>query len=944
MIRRLTAAAGAALLLVTGLFAQAPPAKKAESAKPAAGRRRAAAAPSPRFRTDYVQTNQTKNDWEEVNFEFNSAIMSDGFPTLLWLADFLKAHPDYRVKIVGHTDYVGSNAYNNELAVARAESVSNFLKKYGASGSQISASGEGKRVPEVSNNTKEGRFVNRRVVLTVTDASGRNMSLEDLIRSEMKPAAAPAPTGGMNCCDDILKRLDDLAGLIRGLKDNEDAEHNKLRGEIADLRNTINGIPKPLTRQQTQEVANSAADNAVNRAEEDFKKNNRKFSLLGLSVGPGFGKGKPGDLSISGRGQFFSPFGGEGNHAVQAQAEYMYYKPGHDDTGLQEGQFDIGLVNRWKNFQAGAFGSFKYIDINRYEHGGGLAQAAFLADYIFSRGRVGVFGTKGLKNEAIFNNQVIAPGAFLQTYAKIMDQYGASALVGVWGDASISGNIGYLKSRAAGIGNKPGFTIKLVQPITPELAFTAEAGMNETLVSNQNYGRVMFGLQFGNFIRPKDYTNTKNPVPMDVPRIRYNILTRRVGATPPVADAGPDQIGVRPGVITLNGSGSYDPLGLALTYRWQQIGGPAVTINNPTSAVASFTALEGQTYVFRLTVTNTDGLSSSARTTVSAITLPNVQINRFDINPQTIPAGQCAVISWSVANAETVTITPDVNTNNRPEGSATVCPANTTTYTLTATNATNGKQASASLTLTVTGPIAVMASITRFDAVPTNIAPGESSTLQWATQNAATVTLNGQTVAPNGSQVVSPATTTTYTLVATGTDGKPVTATAVVTVTPNPVPRVISFSVNPATINAGGSAQLCWQVENAATVTIDQNIGTVAGSGCRTVTVDKTTTFTLTATNASGTVTASATLTVSVQITSFTNDPTFSGISGGPVKLSWTTTGADYVIITGLTITQTKQPANGSITVTPDTNSDYTLTAYGPTGQTVTAVLHVFVR
>src|SRR6185369_8881903 len=142
-----------------------------------------------------------------------------------------------------------------------AESVAAFLRKYGASAGQITTSGEGKRVPEVSNNTKEGRFVNRRVAMTVSDASGRNMSLEDLIKSQVQPKEVPA--AGPNCCAEILKRLDDLAGLIRGLKDNEDAEHAKLRGEIADLRNQINGLPKPLTRQQTQDVANTAADNAV---------------------------------------------------------------------------------------------------------------------------------------------------------------------------------------------------------------------------------------------------------------------------------------------------------------------------------------------------------------------------------------------------------------------------------------------------------------------------------------------------------------------------------------------------------------------------------------------------------------------------------------------------------------------------------------------------------
>ena len=53
---------------------------------------------------------QTKEDWEEINFEFNSSILSDGYPSLLRLADLLSQHRDYRVKVTGNTDYVGSTA------------------------------------------------------------------------------------------------------------------------------------------------------------------------------------------------------------------------------------------------------------------------------------------------------------------------------------------------------------------------------------------------------------------------------------------------------------------------------------------------------------------------------------------------------------------------------------------------------------------------------------------------------------------------------------------------------------------------------------------------------------------------------------------------------------------------------------------------------------------
>jgi hypothetical protein len=119
----------------------------------------------------------------------------------------------------------------------------------------------------------------------------------------------------------------------------------------------------------------------------------------------------------------------------------------------------------------------------------------------------------------------------------------------------------------------PGANVKLVQPINDKIAATAEFGLNETFVGPSDKGRIVFGFQFGNYIRPKEYGTTTSPVPMDIPRIRYQFLTRRVGNSPPVADAGPNQTGVAAGTITLNGSGSYDPDGDPLTYSWQQISG-----------------------------------------------------------------------------------------------------------------------------------------------------------------------------------------------------------------------------------------------------------------------------------------------------------------------------------------------------------------------------------
>src|SRR5215467_2695525 len=118
---------------------------------------------------------QAKDDWEEINFEFNSSILSDGYPSLLRLADLLSQHRDYKVRVTGNTDYVGSVAYNDKLALARANSVKAFLVKYGVNDGQVTTSGDGKRSPEVDNRSKEGRFMNRRVVLSVSDGSGKSI-------------------------------------------------------------------------------------------------------------------------------------------------------------------------------------------------------------------------------------------------------------------------------------------------------------------------------------------------------------------------------------------------------------------------------------------------------------------------------------------------------------------------------------------------------------------------------------------------------------------------------------------------------------------------------------------------------------------------------------------------------------------------------------------------
>ncbi|HEY2015997.1 MAG TPA: OmpA family protein, partial [Bryobacteraceae bacterium] len=555
---------------------------------------------------------QTKDDWEEINFEFNSSILSDGYPSLLRLADLLGQHRDYRVKVTGHTDYVGGAAYNDKLALKRAEAVKAFLVKYGASPDQITTSGDGKRAPEVDNRTKEGRFMNRRVVLAVTDGQGKLIKEGGI--NDVLAALQDFMKKQEECCAQILKRLDKLDDILAAMK-NLQGENAKLESEFNDLRNQHNmlrdqvaALPKPLTEGQTTTIANSAANGAL----EEAQRRNKKFTLMGLNIGPTFGPSRSGDFTVSGRGQFFSPFGGTGMSAVQAQGEYMYY------PGRQEGQFDIGLVHRWGNIQAGSFASVKWLDFKQYQNGGSLGQAAFMLDYVFGSGRIGAFVTRGFKNYAVLSQVTLAPGAYLQTFARVVNQQGVNFLFGTWGDAYLQGDLAYLKMHEGNRDARPGANLKLVQPVSGHVALTAAGSYNETLTSSPGSGSLTFGVEVGNYIHPKEYATVTTPVPMDVPRIRYEFGTRRVGSSPPIADAGPNQLGVPAGTITLNGSGSYDPLGEALTYNWTQTSGPQVTLSSPTAAVTTFTAVAGQTYAFRLTVKNTDNLQGTASTTVSS--------------------------------------------------------------------------------------------------------------------------------------------------------------------------------------------------------------------------------------------------------------------------------------------------------------------------------------
>jgi outer membrane protein OmpA-like peptidoglycan-associated protein len=114
---------------------------------------------------------------EGIIVEFNSKILfgfdksdlnSSAKDNLSELVAILNKYPDTDIEIQGHTDNVGTADYNQALSERRAEAVSSFIKSKDIVGSRITIKGFGKSTPKYSNDTEDGRTLNRRVDFLIT--------------------------------------------------------------------------------------------------------------------------------------------------------------------------------------------------------------------------------------------------------------------------------------------------------------------------------------------------------------------------------------------------------------------------------------------------------------------------------------------------------------------------------------------------------------------------------------------------------------------------------------------------------------------------------------------------------------------------------------------------------------------------------------------------------
>ena len=382
-----------------------------------------------------------------------------------------------------------------------------------------------------------------------------------------------------------------------------------------------------------------------------------------------------------------------------------------------------------------------------------------------------------------------------------------------------------------------------------------------------------------------------------------------------------------PAIASFTMSPSTIALGQSSTLNWSVTGATTLKINGTTVTGTSLVVSPAVNTSYTLSATNAGGTVTKS-VTVTVVQPPT--ISGFGASPSSIYQGDGSTLSWNVGGATSLSLDNGIGAVSGT--SRVVSPSATTYYTLTATNTVNGVSVSRMAGVTVSvSPRPTVPSITSFTADAAAIASGSGTMLRWNVSNsvgAVVVTItNAGTVTQSGSQSVTPATTTTYTLKATNSldSSKWVTGDVTVTVVEKPV---ITFSASPAAVNVGSSSTLTWSVANVPTsVSIDQGIASVAAVGTRSVTPAATTAYTLTASNLAGTVTATATVSVTQKPVIVSFGAALSPINqGSSTTLNWSVQGATSLKLNGTTVTGT------SALVSPDKTTTYTLVATNSAG------------
>ena len=115
-----------------------------------------------------VDIQKTMMELSNTMFDFDKYVIKEAAKGPLdKVVKWLQENPDIKVEVAGHTDFIGSEEYNQTLSENRAKAVYNYFISKGVSKSRLNYVGYGKTRPIATNKTDEGRAQNRRVELTI---------------------------------------------------------------------------------------------------------------------------------------------------------------------------------------------------------------------------------------------------------------------------------------------------------------------------------------------------------------------------------------------------------------------------------------------------------------------------------------------------------------------------------------------------------------------------------------------------------------------------------------------------------------------------------------------------------------------------------------------------------------------------------------------------------
>ncbi len=315
---------------------------------------------------------------------------------------------------------------------------------------------------------------------------------------------------------------------------------------------------------------------------------------------------------------------------------------------------------------------------------------------------------------------------------------------------------------------------------------------------------------------------------------------------------------ITPPSCTLSANPTVIDKGSSSTLTWTSTNATSAVIDHGVGSVTpvgggSTSVSPTATTYYTMTVYGPDGTATCHANVEVRDVNPTCSLQA---NPGTINPGGSSTLTWTSTNGVSAAITPTPGSVPL-NGSTSVSPASTTTYTLTVTGAPGTTPAVCPATVTVNAPPTCT-----LTADPTAMPRGQSSLLTWTSTNGASWNISPGigSVPANGSGLVAPLTTTTYTFTVVGPAG---TAVCPATVTVYQPPECLSFTATPGEIFEGDSSTLAWNTSNATTAKITPDGSAVAlPGGSKIVSPASTTTYVLDLTGPGGSASCPVTVTV----------------------------------------------------------------------------------